>query len=55
VGTIVGAAVGIVFLASQQGRVSKVETPAIVPALVCSLAAYLIGHHIQRYVGRPQS
>lgn len=52
VGTIVGAAVGIVFLASQQGRVSKVETPAIVPALACSLLAYLIGHHIQRYLGR---
>ncbi|HSW00235.1 MAG TPA: sodium:solute symporter family protein [Sedimentisphaerales bacterium] len=52
VGTVVGAAVGIVFLASQQGRVSNVETPAIVPALVCSLAAYLIGHHIQRYVRR---
>ena len=33
VGTVVGAAVGIVFLAFQQGRVSKVETPAIVPAL----------------------
>ncbi len=54
VGTIVGAAVGIVFLVYQQGqgRISKVETPAIVPALACSLVAYLIGHYLQRYVGR---
>ncbi len=51
VGTIVGAAGGIAFLAFQQGRVSKVETPAIVPALVCSLLAYMIGHHAQRFVG----
>lgn len=53
VGTTVGAAVGIVFLIVQQGqgRVSKVETPAILPALVCSLVAYLIGHHAQRFVG----
>jgi len=53
VGTVVGAAVGIVFLVYQQGqgRISKVETPAIVPALVCSLAAYLIGHYAQRFVG----
>ncbi len=53
VGTTVGAAVGIAFLASQHGRVSKVETPAILPALVCSLLAYLIGHRLQRYVGGP--
>lgn len=55
VGTTVGAAVGIVFLILQQGqgRVSKVETPAILPALVCSLLAYLVGHRIQRFVGGP--
>jgi len=55
VGTTVGAAVGIVFLLYQQGqgRVSKVETPAILPALVCSLLAYLIGHRLHRYVGGP--
>jgi SSS family solute:Na+ symporter len=53
VGTVVGAAVGIVFLWLQQGpgRISKVETPAIVPALLCSLLAYLIGHYMQRFVG----
>jgi len=52
VGTTVGGAMGIVFLMyQQQGHVSKMETPAIVPALVCSLVAYLIGHHIQRFVG----
>jgi SSS family solute:Na+ symporter len=53
VGATVGAAVGIVFLIFQQGqgRVSKVETPAIVPALICSLLAYLIGHHAQRFIG----
>lgn len=53
VGTVVGAAVGITFLAFQHGHVSKVETPAIVPALVCSLLAYLIGHHAQRFIGGP--
>ncbi|MGE5295153.1 MAG: sodium:solute symporter family protein [Solirubrobacterales bacterium] len=47
VGTTVGAAVGIAFLLyQQQGRVSKMDTPAIVPALVCSLLAYLLGYLI---------
>lgn len=53
VGAVVGGAVGIVFLWLQRGpgRISRVETPAIVPALLCSLLAYLIGHYMQRFVG----
>jgi solute:Na+ symporter, SSS family len=51
VGTSVGVGASIWFLHVQYGAISKVRAPAIVPALLCSLLAYAIGHYAQRFFG----
>ncbi len=51
VGTAVGVGASIWFLQLQHGAILKVRAPAIVPALLCSLIAYAIGHYAQKFFG----
>jgi solute:Na+ symporter, SSS family len=51
VGTTVGVVASIWFIHVQTGAIVKVRAPAIVPALLCSLIAYVVGHYSQRFFG----
>jgi SSS family solute:Na+ symporter len=51
VGAGVGVVASVLFLSFQLGSISEVRAPAIVPALLCSLVAYVIGHHAHGFFG----